>query len=356
MKKIVASRLHNLILKVYLRGRTYRRLLKDERNAVAKPKSIRQRIGYLALGFNSDKANLYGPKASLKRYWSDIDANKVRAFNRTHGLLLDRKDIFHAQMARLGYGPKALGMVNRGLFYPAENEVALSVADMLRSLPKGAVIRSISGTGFGHRLIVLNEALFAAGLERQVDGEERVIPLQEALTNGQWLVLNPIHQKARGYAESLCPGSWNSISVTTLRRPESQLPFVAFATQRIGEDNNRCYALIDRDIGVLGPAAQLIETPPWKRFLDFFPESGRAIAGVHVDEWETAKRTVLNVHKALPGLIAATWHLLQTDAGYRIIGAGNKLDVRAYQLHRPLLENQQVKQVRDTHLRRPRKH
>jgi hypothetical protein len=331
-------RMHHYLAKAYRRARVYRRLVRDEVRYGRAELGWFKRMGYLLKGFNSDKSYLYDlEQYPLDSYWSDIEENKVRAFNLVHSLLLDRKDIFHVQMAKLGAGPLVVGTLIDGRFYPYPPGKEQSFASLVDSLPDDTLVRPLRGTGFGKtvRWLQMGERGLELGRSRP---DRAAIPAHLALSIGWWQIMAPVGISRASYAYRLFQKRKNLLRITTLRCPESGAAFPAFAIQVIGEDSP-LYARVDLETGVLGQGVRLLRVKSRKECHACQPDNGARIDGVTVDQWPQALALATRVHDALPTLAAVSWQLALSEQGWQIVNATNRLDAEWAQLHEPLSEN-----------------
>jgi hypothetical protein len=340
---IMKIRFHHYIARAYRRARVYKRLVRDEVRYGRVELGWRKRMGYLFKGFNSDKSYLYDlEQYPLDSYWSDIEENKVRAFNLVHSLLLDRKDIFHVQMAKLGAGPPVVGTLVNGRFYPYPPGEERSFEALVDSLPEDTLVRPLLGTGFGKTLRWLH--MGERGLELGRSRADReAIPARQALSSGWWQIMGPAGISKASYAERLLPGRKNLLRITTLRCPESGAVFPAFAIQVIGEDSP-LYAQVDLESGVLGQGVRLLRGKSRKECHACQPDNGARINGVVVDQWPQPLELAIRVHDALPTLAAVSWQMALSGQGWQIVNATNRLDAESVQFHGPLFKNDRFKE------------
>lgn len=153
----------------------------------------------------------------------------------------------------------------------------------------------------------------------------------------------------------LFPGSINSIRLLTLWTPGESAPFLARAVQRIGTaetvptanwSRGGLSALVDRATGQLGVARR----HPLKGrrgrpvVFDRHPDTGAAITGSVLPQWEVLRTAVLRVAACLPYNRMTAWDAVVDSAGRAVIleAEGNG-DVNLLQAHGGLLADPQVR-------------
>lgn len=366
----MALKLHSRVKKLYMRLRVYRSFLRNERAVGGLNPFSLGRYRYFLAGLNSDKRYLYTHDPDLRNYWSDFDCQRTRAFNKAYGMVFDRKDILHRVLARMNVGPRVLGLVRDGFFYPEDGTEPRRLHDAPDCLPAQFLLRKV-GPSFSRGMYWVcrrnGQWLFN---EHPVE-EGRLL---EFLGEGWWMAFEHLEQAASGYAAGIFPQTPNFLHLTVLRCHETGAPYCAFATQMIGAarcpaqqktvehrpeperryDRYAFSAPVGLEAGVLGDAVELEQQGArWDiRFHSAHPQSKANIAGVQVDDWQAAKLLVEEVTTALPMINAVTWTLLHTDKGFIIVDGSNRLDVVNAQLHGPLLEDQPIRDFHHKHLLR----
>lgn len=323
-------KLHSFLIKKYRRAKVYRKLYRDEIQYGRKDFSWLKRVGYLLKGFNSNKSYLYDlENHKLDDYYKDLDVNKVRASNLVHGMLLDRKDIFHNQMARLKVGPNILGTFVGGSFYPHQGGEALSCEEGITRLPEGVLVRPSGSDGYRRtlrKLVVQDGKKYIVKSGDDLASASEVAPTEigEIFKKGKWKILEPIRID-QSYLDSVKEGVFGLLRITTRRNKNNGDVSIQYAIQQIGK-TQLIYCSIDLNTGKLGQGLRILADDYVKQAFTAHPETGNKIDSVAVSNWEKAKELVLYTHRSLPNINAATWHLVETDKGWKIINAANRLD------------------------------
>jgi hypothetical protein len=307
--------MHHYLLKSLRRGRVYKSLLRDELRHGRKDYSWFRRISYLAKGFNSDKSYLYecGSK-ELARYLSDVEVNKVRKFNRIHGILLDKKDIFHNLMSRLGVGPELHGVFSEGHFYRRGDKVALGLNEAIGKIQDGSTVRPID-TCFTHGAFyrVSND-----NGKKVLVNEVGELHIENAMKHGIWNVFDALATREDAF-----------VRITSFRNESGEVN-ILYAIQQIGL-KSPVYCLVDIGSGILRDGVKIDREQYKKTRVVYYPGTGDRVKGCLVRNWQAAKEIVLYTHRALPNINAATWYLVPTESGWLILDASNKLDTVLHQ-------------------------
>src|SRR5690554_4148835 len=211
-------RTHHYLLKALRRGRVLKKFIKDELRQQNRNVKLTARLSCFVRGFNSNKAGLFDFKGSgYSSFYSDFERNKVRKFNKVHGLLLDRKDIFHSQMARLGLGPRVIGTLVNGGFYKYGSPVAKALDEFYLECQGTVLVRPVKKTGLTRTLRYIHEEDGFREIRELGKSIERSVPI-EYLIQGHWQVLEGVQGMSMGICGSIVPVEADPVlRVTTLK-------------------------------------------------------------------------------------------------------------------------------------------
>ena len=158
------------------------------------------------------------------------------------------------------------------------------------------------------------------------------------------------------YAETIFPGTVNTLRVITMWDYDRGEPFVAFASHRFG--TNRSGAVdnygaggiatgVDIESGVLGRCSMVgddrrpVDTP-------VHPETGVQISGLQIPHWETTCRELVRLTASLPGIHYIGWDIVITPDGFTIIEGNNRSDV-VMQMFGPFLIDPRIRRFYERH-------
>jgi hypothetical protein len=303
-------------------------------------------------------------------HFKDFDRHGIRDYlpsirNNIADYLVDRpsrhlirnKLVFHSIMARWpGATPALYAIIDRGTVRcdPALVDGLLQVGLSAICRLRGALfLKPVRGVGGGGSYVVeQGESGY------RLDG----VPCSEAALDAmaarckQYLVSERIEQAE--YASRIYPGAVATMRIVTLRDPDVGEVFIAGAVHRFGSklsghvDNwsqaGLC-AAVDLDGGRLGPAA----TPPdygpvvWHAR---HPETGAAIEGAVVPQWDRIKDRVLEWATGFPFVDFMGWDVaLDSSGAVRAIEANSRPDMSLFQVRAPILTDPRVRRFFEAH-------
>lgn len=295
-------------------------------------------------GFIGDQIALYDlNKHNASEYLSEFDWYRSRWINEPFDSMLNNKIISNEVFEDLVRVPQTFYIKNKGRVYnPRTPERHSSLDDVLRELDEqGSYFLKPIGSGRGkgvHRIDATNSAYL---LDRKPISREALMAF--LLKNDEWFVSETIEQHPA--IAALHPETTNTIRLITMRNPETGELGIFFAVMRVGTadtvpvDNGSRGGLvvnIDLDTGVLSDARTL-----WSK--DEFtshPNTGEAISGFTVPNWEAVKQEILAVAQKVPYLQFIAWDLLIGEKDVTVIEANTSSGVNIIQLWGPQRNNE----------------
>jgi len=322
-------RTHHYLLKALRRGRVLKKFIKDELRQQNRNVKLTARLACFVRGFNSNKAGLFDFKGSgYSSFYSDFERNKVRKFNKVHGLLLDRKDIFHSQMARLGLGPRVIGTIVDGIFYKHGSSEPKALDNLDFKCQASVLFNPLKGTGLKKTLWYIH----AQGCSKEMcelgKSSECPVPIKN-LMKGHWQVLEGVERESLGVPGSIVPVEADpALRITTLKSSRtgdinSVFSFISYSCHGRKE-----YIEVEVESGMLTEKISVDDECKVSRF-DMIGED------IILDGYDEAVNQAVHAHSALPNLNAASWWLVKVNGGWSIINATNKLDTHIAQAYRP---------------------
>lgn len=297
-----------------------------------------------AKGFLADQHTLYDLENNeAGDYLSEFDWYRSRWINEPFDAMLNNKIIFTEVLRDAAYVPRVLFIKNKGRMWTYEGPQRMSTLDVGLDVVRdaGAVfmkpIASGKGTGV-HRVEARPEAPGATAWS--LDGvavDERAVRTLMVEDDG-WFFSEAVEQHEA--LATIFPGSTNTIRIITMRDPESGEVDVFFAVLRLGTaatvpvDNGSRGGLvsqIDLDRGTLSRARSLWVDGWHSRH----PDTGAAIEGVAVPNWEAVKDKAVRLANRFPYLQFVAWDILVTADGPCVIEANTSSGVNIIQLWGP---------------------
>lgn len=320
---------------------------------------LSQRREMLQRGFRSSSYELYNfAENNPNDYLPDALFRRVTDINGPFCQnILNDKLLFSVMLEDYFKVPQVLGLIERGVLYPVQQEIPFGGATTLLNYCRsysGVVLKPSTGwQGQGISSVrVLNGTPFLNG---QPTTEDAVGNLVAQLDN--YLVTELIEQD--GYAHEIFPDSANSIRITTMQDPDqNDSPFIPVAVHRFGSkstvptDNvsrGGLFANIDLDTGVMGQAIKFpYETGGKLTWCSHHPDTGTQIEGVHVPNWTQLKAQILETVNALKFLKYVGWDIVVAQGEVWLIEA-NHNPTLAVQRFCPYLKNLRTRRFFEFH-------
>lgn len=340
------------------------RLLVHDELGHPSPLTALQRLSCLRKGFLSRSVALYDSVAMGRgEYFSDwakarmsmmYDHRNVRG-GYQYGL---NNKLFST--AILGHSvrvPSIYGIIEHGRVVPlgeAGRALLRGCWQEICDRAGGCIVFKPTAEGRGNGVFVLAEndgRLAIDGMEVSEDSiKQRISALNE------YLLVEFLQQGE--YAAGLYPLTTNTIRIITLVDPDNGEIYLPVAVQRIGcresipVDNwNRggICAEIDRESGILGPAAG--RRGPMRQLVwqDAHPDTGAAIRGSQVPNWAAIKQKILQAASEIAYFKWLSWDVVVLDDGIAVIEADTVSGIETLQVHRPLLRDARVRRFLEHH-------
>ncbi len=329
----------------------FRDLVNRERKALRTlPMPLHRRVNLWRQGLTTESGLLYDLSHGRELYVSDWAYMMRTPFiNGVKNPTLDDKVIFFHTMRSLG-APTATvhGRVTaHGMAWfdgpPAGRRDALGGVLALLERDGELVLKPAEG-GRGDRIAFL--ALEGGRLV--VNGQDADEAAIGALLTDGMLVCERLHQGS--WAAGIFPGATNTMRLMTMWDVDAGEPFVAKAIHRFGTrlsapvDNVAKGGLtvhVDLATGTLGDARSIPSI--WgDRHFTHHPDSGVALAGARVPDWEEVVAGVLEINRRLAHIPYIGWDVLLGDGRWWII-EGNHYSDTQIQTFGPLLADPRVR-------------
>ncbi len=376
---------------LYLRGLKFRQLLEEELESYdTYDLPLRRRLWLWRHGFLSRSEYVYDLTDDRYRYYLTDFERFVRTplINGEWNVALTNKLLFHWLMGRFeAHRMGVSGMVRDGRYLPLDSDgsprgtrdeppavateglgangaelslrgrkttdAAQRVLERLQSDGR-LVLKWIKGGG-GENVYLCSQT--DDGI--RVNGEPKTTAEFESLVEGlhEYLVCEFVEQSE--FSSSVYPGTTNTLRVVTMYDETEAEAFVPIAILRVGTDRSGSMdnfsqgglsAPIDVETGEMGKAVQLRTPTDLVRHAEH-PSTGAQIEGVEIPEWPTIRDRLLGIAEENRQLPYVGWDLVLTDdaGGFKIIEGNSYPGMKSLQSHRPLLEDERVREFYRRH-------
>lgn len=323
-------------------------LAAPRRRQEAKSLPIRTRMALYRRGFFPNKYQLYQlDKNNWKLFVTDKQMLRSSRIDGDYGIILDDKVLFELMMHHFVSVPRNFAMIYGGklVWLDGDQEKDRDLFELVKQQKKVMIKPTDKSSGWGIQLMEFRDGNnWQNG--RAIDEKS----LQDTFfESGEIIVSEYVRQGA--YANKLYPETVNTIRMLTMLDPESQIPFVAAAIQRIGcakfipVDNISSGGMacnIDLKTGRLGKASKVFAETPF-RWFDQHPETKVIFEDQVVPDWNSICIKMLDLAGKLPMLPYIAWDIAILDDGITVIEGNRWADVGCFQIHQPLFADHRVR-------------
>lgn len=303
------------------------------------------KVSLVKRGFHGESKIIYQlTRDNYMKYLSDYKRLKAKFINRKYSFLLNNKITFEKLFKDHISIPKSLSLITKGNIVPLESEVK-DFNSLINYLNENtfAVMKPIVGGG-GNGILIL----------KMIDGtlyaNNKEIDLLNLISRLDEYFISEFIEQGK-FAEKLYPATLNSMRIVTMIDPHTNKAFIPIAVQRIGTNKSApsdnwtqgaISAEIDIATGVMkkGASYPIDGEIIWH---ETHPDSNNIFAGLKIPEWEKTKNLILELANKHPYIKYVGWDVVQTDRGVMIIEGNNCTDMNLLQIHRPLLEDDRVR-------------
>jgi Sugar-transfer associated ATP-grasp len=328
------------------------RLVREARTALANRHVVplRRQLAAWRHGFYAESTRMYDfEKYGFDAYVSDFHRVATLGTLNETPYILDDKAVTYLYLDQVGLPtPTVHGVAHQGKIVWLSEKPPDGLDDLLERR-RALVVKSRFGSGGSGFAVLRREAGTT-----YVNGRAVADPA-EALQGGPLIISDFVEQHEQ--LAALYPNTTNTMRVTTFRDPDSDEPFVALATQRIGTkrsepvDNFAAGGLsagVDIHTGVVRRALHRQRRVGAKDsremgWVDEHPDTGLPITGLQVPHWDAVVAGVRRAAAALPGSRYVGWDLVITAEGFSILEGNNRADVTVHQIHGPMLVDDRMR-------------
>lgn len=289
-------------------------------------------------GYMVDQIALYDFKHNdKKQYLSEFDWYRSRNINGSYSHMLNNKVVFAQIIGQYCSTPEIYCVKKDKRFAGLNGRKLNSGSDLIALLDSvGAfVIKPVgAGKGKGIQIVKKAEAGYVCNDAPATEGE--ILHLLEDSKN----ILVCAYASQADYLNKIYANSANTVRMIVLRSAETKEFELCFAVQRIGAgwtgavDNGSrggLVARVDIETGELSEARTLHNLEVYEKH----PDTGAAIKGVVIPNWENIKAGVLEASSHFPYLDIIAWDILPTKDGFTVIEANTSSGVNIIQLWGP---------------------
>ena len=293
-------------------------------------------------GFMADQIALYNlNNKNRHEYLSEFDWYKSRYINEPYNFILNNKLVCADLLKNYTNIPTTFYIKRNKVINTYDTDLDCSVEGMINVLKQqeSLIIKPINfGKGNGVEKLEYHDNIFYIDGKEKNENEMR----KYFLTRDNYFISQYIKQSKE--LNEIYDKTSNTIRLITVRNPETNRCEVLFAVQRIGTketipvDNGSRGGLvskIDLETGELSEAKSI------QRIVNFenHPDTGNAIKGVKIKDWENIKKHYVELMERCPYLYFIAWDILLTDEGPYLIEANTSSGVNIIQIWGPQRNN-----------------
>jgi hypothetical protein len=338
----------------------FNKIINLERKSLVKVPLLKRLIAWRR-GFLSDRMVIYDlDKFASHRYLPDIPYWRAHPYNGMYSNLIDSKLNLHFTLFRFRqHLPVYYYLLARKEIIPLNDSAAVTSQDntgILLALcqKKGKLaIKPVVGTrGEGFFGIFFDDKRFF--LNGQPIEENELNRKLRTLDN--YIVTEYIQQHP--YADAFFPLTTNPVRILTLRDYNDHIAFVARAVQRIGTSRTLPVPLwtrgsllcnVDVDSGLIGPGAAYPRNSNiiWH---ERHPDTDAPISGEVVPHWKNITTRIVEMADSLAMVPYMGWDIVVTENGFKVMEINSLSDIDMFQIHKPLLEDERIRQFYAMHI------
>lgn len=304
-------------------------------------------------GFLPNKLNLYRFwDNAWKPYLNDRQIMRTSHINGDYGAIIENKFLSSLVMRSITRIPRTLAVIHYGNICAQEPGEDRSLKSLL--MKEGKAILKPTDKNGGKGILLLE---FRKGIYLENNKPADIDQLEKSLSESESFLLSEYVQQGE-YASALYPDTVNTIRILTMQDPDSGIPFVACAVQRVGTtksfpvDNVSSGGLacgIDIRNGRLGKTSRVFMDKPF-RWIDRHPDTGVSFAGRYIPRWKEICLEIVELARHLPMIPYIAWDIALLENGICVIETNSWSELSVFQLERPLTENPGVRRFFEHHL------
>lgn len=303
-------------------------------------------------GFLPNKISMYRFwENNWKLYINDRQVLLSSHINGDYGIIIDDKFLSSLVMRSIARIPRTWAVIRDRKVSVPESGGNNDLKSLLRE--RGKIILKPTDKCGGKEVVLLE---FRDGIylrnNKVTDADQLAASLPES---GDFILTEYIQQGE--FAASLYPDTVNTIRMLTMLDPDSQIPFIACATQRVGTsdsypvDNVSSGGLacsIDIRTGRIRKASRVFMREPF-RWIERHPDTGLQFEGQVIPGWKKICRETIQLAKLFPLIPYIAWDIALLDDGICIIETNSWSDLSAFQLVQPLTADPAIRRFFEHH-------
>ncbi len=286
-----------------------------------------------------------------KYYISDRQTFLTSSINGDYGIIIDNKLLSSLVLRNVAPIPDTWAVIRDRNFSVAKTGKQHDLKSLIRESGKAILKPTDKNGGKGIILLEFKNGVYFR--DNQVtDGDQLDTLLPES---GEFILTEYIQQGK--YAADLYPDTVNTIRMLTMLDPDSRIPFIASATQRVGTsdsfpvDNVSSGGLvcpIDMRTGRIGKATKLFMRKSFC-WINNHPETGVWFEGQVIPRWEEICSEIIRLAKLFPMIPYIAWDIALLDNSIYVIETNRWSDLCGFQLEQPLTANPKIRRFFEHH-------
>ncbi len=298
-------------------------------------------------------------KISMYRFWendwrpylNDRQIMMTSHINEDYGIIIDNKLLSGLILSSITRIPQTWAVMRNGnIFLPGSGEVQ-SLKSLLEKKHKAVLKPTDKNGGKGVALLEYRKGVFLKNnVPVDIDQWEKTLPKSSSF-------LLTEHIKQSEFSASLYPDTVNTIRILTMQDPDTLIPFIAGAAQRIGTsdsfpvDNVSSGGLacgVDIRTGRLARASRVFMDSPF-HWITHHPDTGLEFEGRVIPRWKEICDETIRLASLLPMIPYIAWDIALLDPGICIIETNSWSELSVFQLENPLTDNREIRRFFEHH-------
>lgn len=303
-------------------------------------------------GFLPNKLEIYRFNENNWKYFiSDRQTFLTSSINGDYGIIFDNKLLSSLVLRNVAPVPDTFAVIWDRNVSVAKTGKNHDLKSLVRESGKAILKPTDKNGGKGINLLEFKNGVYLRN-SKVIDGEQLDTLLPES---GEFLLTEYIQQGK--WAANLYPDTVNTVRIVTMLDPDSRIPFIAGATQRVGTsdsfpvDNTSSgglACLIDLQSGCLQKASRLYMERPF-RWIERHPDNGKRLEGQFIPRWKEICLEIIQLAHLFPMIPYIAWDIALLECGICIIETNSWADLTVYQVERPLAADPKVRRFFEHH-------
>jgi Sugar-transfer associated ATP-grasp len=319
-----------------------------------KPWSLSPRtwIRLYCRGFLPNKLSLYRfRKNNWKTRINDRQTLLTSYINKDYGIIVDNKLLSSLVLRNVASIPDTWAVIRDRRISVPDSGKSHDLKSLIRERGKAILKPTDKNGGKGIILLEFRNGIYLCN-NQVIDGDQLDTLVPES---GELILTEYIHQGK--FASALYPDTVNTVRLLTMMDPDSGLPFIACAVQRVGTsesfpvDNVSSGGLactIDIRTGCIGKASRVFVREPF-RWIEHHPDNGIQFEGQVIPRWKEICLEMARLAGFFPMIPYIAWDIALLGKGICIIETNSWSDLSVFQLDQPLTADTKIRRFFEHH-------